>query len=154
MHLPVIGTITTKVLIDCMHMLYSWRGNVLVGNNVNFSINGRDQPHPLHNVQRHETPKIHLQVVFHSWFGTPDSLAFTCCGMPHTVVICCTLKNKRQRLTKYLQFEPHILQRKNSTFVRFVPFSKIQVFGNGGLKTTEDNRHPQCTIKYRQDRTT
>ena len=69
--------------------------------------------HSLHNVQGHETSKIHLQVVLFSWFGALDPFVFALCGMPWKGVICCTLMNRRQRLTKSLLFEPCILRRKD-----------------------------------------
>lgn len=40
-HHLVIGTITSRVLIDCEHMLYNQCGIILVGDNVKFAITGR-----------------------------------------------------------------------------------------------------------------
>jgi hypothetical protein len=74
---------------------------------------------PLHNVQGHEMPKIHLQVKLFSWFRAHGSLTF-----PHR--------------------EPYILQEKIRifAFVRFVPLFTTQVFGNEGLEITEGRMIP------------
>lgn len=113
-HLLVFGKTKFRILIDSQHMLYTQCGIVLVGGNVNFAITGRGQLHHLHNVQRHEMPKIHLQIGSSVGLKHLILLPSRIVGCPTKAVICYTLKNKRQCLTKSTQFEPYIPQRKKS----------------------------------------
>lgn len=100
------------------------------------------QLHPLHNAQRHETPKIHLYVVLFSWFGALDSFTFVSCGMSHTVIICRTLKNMKNAWLNLCNLNLTSFKEKLFAFVRLVSLFTTKVFRNVGLKTMEGQMVP------------
>ena len=138
----MIGTITSRVLIDCQHVLYNQCGNILVGDNVNFAIIGSVNCILFTMFKGMKRPRFIFRQL--SLIGLERSILLLShiVGCPTRQSSLAPLGTKRHCLTKSLQFKSCILPKKISTFVEFIPIFTTQVSGNVGLKTTKGQTIP------------